>query len=493
MNLLKRTKMTIHTIDDNPKYICFDCIKEEFLSSEIETQGRRRKCSFCKKVQKTYLVSDIADRVENVMLSFYERTRQHPTSWEERLQGDDESNYNWEREGSTLTDILQNEFDFTLKAAKHVSEILSEKYWDMDAAQIDEETEFSMDAQYQLKKIGHGNWLKEWDEFKHILRSEARFFNERVSNILHSIFKDIEKTATWGSIPVVATIGPGSDITKIYRARIFLSDVKLHGALKRPELQLGPPPLDVATNGRMNAQGVSVFYGSVDEETAIAEVRPPVGCKLATAAFNIIRTLQLLDLRALENATGRVSVFSPEYQEIMEKSAFLSELSRKITQPVMPGDEALEYLPTQAVADYLASRTDVIFDGIIFPSVQVSGKNKTNIVLFNKSSRVDTLVHPEGAEVEVYNTDYFENEEYVAYRVVEKFLKLPPKKTNKAKYPDPDLRAPALSIDLESIKVHFIQGVSFTKQAHSVAWEQFEMEDYANFSDSLPSAPEQTF
>lgn len=484
--------MTRQKAEEDPRYICYECIREEFLSDEIETQGKRRKCSFCNSVKRTYLISDIADRVESVMLSFYERTSPDPTSWQERLQADKESNYYWERKGSTLIDILQNEFDFTLKAAKHISQMLGEKYEDMDAAQIGEETEFSADAQYELKSIGHGNWLNEWDEFKHILRSEARFFNERVNNILDSIFNDIEKTVTWGAMSVVTAIGPGLDITKIYRARIFLTDVKLHEALKSPALQLGPPPPSVASNGRMNAAGVSVFYGSIDEETAIAEVRPPVGCMVATAAFDIIRTLELLDLRALENATGRVSVFSPDYKDVMEKSAFLSELSYKITQPVMPGDEALEYLPTQAVADYLASRTNITFDGIIFPSVQVTGKDKTNVVLFNKSSRVQNLKLPMGAEVEVYDRDYFENEEYVSYRVVERLLKNSANANNSVTHSaDPDVRTPALSMDKDSIKVHFIQGVAFTKQSHTVIQEKLEMDDYINFRDDMLSAPEQ--
>jgi len=479
--------MTKQRKDTDPKYICGNCIKEEYLGSEIETLGNRRKCSFCKKNQKTYLLSAVVSRVESVMRSFYERTLRDPTSWEERFQRDQELNYCWNREGSTLIDILQNEFDVTLKAAKYISQILEEKYFDMDAAQIGEETEFSSDAQYELKSIGHGNWLREWDEFKHILRSEARFFNERVHNILQSIFKDIEKTTTWGSMPVVTTIGPGSDIEKLYRARIFLSDAKLHEALKSPALQLGPPPPGIATNGRMNAAGVSVFYGSIDEETSIAEVRPPVGCAVATAAFNVIRTLELLDLRALQNATGRVSVFSPDYQEVMEKSAFLSELSFKITQPVMPGDEALEYLPTQAVADYLASRADITFDGIIFPSVQVTGNSKTNIVLFNQSSRVESMNLKKGATIKVYDRDYFENEAFVSYRVVERFLKNAQDTTVHVKHSDPDLRAPSLSLDLGSINVHYIEGVSFTTQMHSVAWEQFEMDDYVNLSTGAPS------
>ena len=42
----------------------------------------------------------------------------------------------------------------------------------------------------------------------------------------------------------------------------------------------------------MNAQGIAVFYGAGDVETALAEVRPPVGSRVVTAEFEIIRANQ---------------------------------------------------------------------------------------------------------------------------------------------------------------------------------------------------------
>ena len=69
--------------------------------------------------------------------------------------------------------------------------------------------------------------------------------------------------------------------------------------------------------------------------------------------------------------------------------------------PIMSQDEALEYLPTQAVAEFLANRTTPRFHGIVFRSTQ-TGEAGRNIVLFNHACG---LVHsrlPDGAEVEVY-------------------------------------------------------------------------------------------
>ena len=41
-----------------------------------------------------------------------------------------------------------------------------------------------------------------------------------------------------------------------------------------------------------------------------------------------------------------------------------------MTAPVMPDDEPLEYLVTQTIADYLATRTEPALDGILYPSAQ---------------------------------------------------------------------------------------------------------------------------
>lgn len=167
---MPKSKITKPNEEEGSKFICCDCIREEFLSNEIETKGRRRKCSFCQKKGKTYLLSAIINRVEKVVNSFYERTSDQPNTWQERLQADRESNYFWQREGMTLNDILQNDFDIDAAASEAIPAILAQRHYDMDLAAIGEENDFDPDAKYELKQIGHGNWLKEWEEFKRILK-----------------------------------------------------------------------------------------------------------------------------------------------------------------------------------------------------------------------------------------------------------------------------------------------------------------------------------
>ncbi len=49
----------------------------------------------------------------------------------------------------------------------------------------------------------------------------------------------------------------------------------------------------------MNAPGISVFYGALDEATCIAEARAPVGSHVVVAKFHLLRPVRLLDFDAL--------------------------------------------------------------------------------------------------------------------------------------------------------------------------------------------------
>src|SRR5262249_28108639 len=192
--------------------------------------------------------------------------------------------------------------------------------------------------------------------------------------------------------------GPGQTISALYRARVFQSVEKLQSAVERPDIELGPPPARFASAGRMNAFGISVFYGAVEPETAIAEVRPPVGSRVLLGRFEVTRPLCLLDLEVLRAIYVKGSLFDPIFAHNLERAKFLAGLSRRMTKPVMPEQELFEHLATQAIADFLSSGAAPKLDGIVYPSVQVSG-GKLNVVLFHKAARVEALELPKGAEV----------------------------------------------------------------------------------------------
>ena len=170
---------------------------------------------------------------------------------------------------------------------------------------------------------------------------------------------------------------------------------------------------------------------------------------------------------------------------------FLRSLSRRITQPVMPDDEASDYLATQAIADFLATESESPIDGILFPSVQTAGEER-NVVLFHKAARVEAIDVPEGTEIEVTPQMSGEGSDTV-YLVVEQVPPSPvpdempaedrrsPNFDAIARFtwpsPDYDSREPALRIDIDSIRVHVVRRVEFDTTEYNVVrhrWEKRE-------------------
>src|SRR5207244_1470845 len=148
--------------------------------------------------------------------------------------------------------------------------------------------------------------------------------------------------------------------------------------------------------GRMNSAGIPVFYGGFSEDVCVAEVRPHVGGIVVTGQFHVTRPLQLLDLTMLDEHGFAGSMFRADYYSRVTKRLFLRSFHNLISRPVQPHEEALEYVPTQAVAEYIANVLGL--DGIIYASAQTNTRDEDddtptdratqNVALFNRASVV---------------------------------------------------------------------------------------------------------
>ena len=116
--------------------------------------------------------------------------------------------------------------------------------------------------------------------------------------------------------------------------------------------------------------------------------------------FNVIRSVKLLDLGALADAYVNTSYFDSKFSEHKSRTAFLKNLVNEISRPVVPRDEGIEYLATQAVAEFLAHKASPTVDGIISPSSQTEGKGR-NVVLFSHARTVEAYDLPVDSTIEV--------------------------------------------------------------------------------------------
>jgi hypothetical protein len=246
------------------KKLCHACVGEAYLSGEIAREGKRAKCSYCGKTRRCYSVGDVAERVQVAFEQHYTRTSDQPTSWQYTLMSDRESSYDWSRDGEPVTDAIANAAEIPQEAAGDIQQFLEAEHDDFDSAAMGEETEFSDDSQYEEKGTSDRVWQEEWRNFESSLKTEARFFSRIAARHLASIFDGIDDLRTRSGQPLVVDAGPSTDFHSVYRARVFQSEDKLEEALCRPDIYLGSPPASVAAAGRMNARGISVFYGAND-------------------------------------------------------------------------------------------------------------------------------------------------------------------------------------------------------------------------------------
>ena len=239
-----------------------------------------------------------------------------------------------------------------------------------------------------------------WWGFKEEVHSHARFFGATTAATLDRMFENLASLRTLRESSVVREIKPGDRDSSFWRARTAHSESELQSILESLSSQLGPPPSDKATAGRMNAEGIPVFYGALEEETCVSEVRAPVGSFVVLVKFDLLSPIRVLDLNALSIVYSDFSHFDPNYTEKRSRERFLKELVGEMSRPVMPHEEAREYIATQMVSEYLANRVEPRLHGIIFSSAQTGGGGH-NIVLFNGAHSVEADEPGPGFRVKV--------------------------------------------------------------------------------------------
>lgn len=430
------------------------------------------RCSYCKKVDNCSSVEHLANLIQAAFERHYRQTENQP-DYSYAFYDD----MTWSRRGEPIVDVIATAAGISKVAALDVQKILGDRHWSFELEKMGEECPYSEDSYYEEYEPDDVFWQHDWNEFEASLKTEARFFSQFAADLLKNVFSRIEEVRNKDGASVVITAGPGAKISHLYRARSFQSDEALKKAMARPDAELGPPPSKLATAGRMNARGISVFYGASDSEVALSEVRPPVGSWVAVAAFEISRPLKLLDLTTLNTAQIPGSIFDPTFSLSLERARFLRSLAGRMTKPIMPEDEAIDYLPTQVVADFLASQQNHDLDGIVYPSAQtLSGA--FNVVLFHKSSKVKKLSVPDGTkffafignqhELEEWSTDFFvveEREESSQPNELDESV-IPGKQHD---FDWPDKRRPALKILTETLSVHNVLAIQYETRHSSVS------------------------
>ena len=476
--------------------ICADCIGEEYLKAEVKAQGNSAICFYCKETGNAIFIHDLADRLKKVFEEHFNWTSDEPPAYERPLLGDresDVSDYVWVRKGKPVSYIITEITQIDDAPAEDIQQILEGLYCDLEEVKMGEENPFAKDACYEPKKADDYEFgvKSKWELLQKKLKFQTRFFNREFEEFLDFVFEDVVQCTTHDKSPFIIEAGPGCAIDHLYRARAFYSADKLKPALMYPDKEIGTPPSSAATAGRMNAKGISVFYGATNPKIALAEIRPPVGSRVVMARFEILRPLLLFNNEALQSISESISddvnkhgsLFDPSYIARLERSMFLKRLSRQIIKPVMPGDKEFDYLVTQAIFDYLANIVPNL-DGIIY----LPGQTKVegyNIALFYRSSIVEFIDIPDDANAELinFNENLSESDGFAQPNsyIPSPFYYISAKKQKRNPFHQRILRMldhnypylimkPTLKVDETTMNVHHVKEVDIHTDAFPVTW-----------------------
>ena len=382
--------------DSDTDFVCHCCICDPFLSEIVRVEGTCVSCSYCERVSNALSLGDLAERIHEVLQAHFEITPIHPMGHECFLAKDGF----WERSGYFVGDTIADIAGVSAVIATDVRELLMDCYGlNYHALKDGEEEPYASDACYEERAADNGNLHETWVAFRNELRSRVRFFSTYAEEALAHVFGDLNTHTGFQNKPVIREVRLDDANNHLWRGRMAHSTKKLKEILKSPARKIGAPPRRRTSGGRMNASGIPVFYGALEQDTCVAELRAPVGSYVVMGKFELLRTVKLLDFDALMEIYVDASHFDPNYGIRFGRAAFLRSLVREICRPVMPQEEALEYLPSQVVAEYLANKLDPRLDGIIYPSSQTNGGH--NVVLFNHACGVAPDDLPEGTDVKV--------------------------------------------------------------------------------------------
>lgn len=358
------------------KAVCFECIDDFYLKKIIKDEGALLECSVCgEESNNAFSVEQLGKLLEPIM-------RKHflPGDSIKEFGGDDDEW--WRQEGEPMSWAVQIVLDQYLDFVDEIVDavIEAEGWRHNDASSFWDKT-----SNYVEKRTEGGHFIYEWESTLEELKHSRRFFSPAAQNLFGRLFDGVEDLKAWNGKsfqPVVRRLPTG---TKLFRARICKSKSMLRDIIEDPFKHVGPPPKEHAQAGRMNPEGVNVFYGAREADTCLAETRPALGNDVAIITLEITKSIRVLDFSRLERSRGgkALSYFQQDYEEQVNKRDFLQHVHRLISQHVVPGRES-DYLITQTMSEYLAHVYQKPFDGILFNSTQ--RERGTNVVLFAQAN-----------------------------------------------------------------------------------------------------------
>lgn len=306
-----------------------------------------------------------------------------------------------------------------------------------------------------------------WDSFASTVRTEARFTlvgsstrpgyedepPARVAAFLESLLAYVES-----DLLVELPVG-----SVLYRGRMAERASDLYARVKKePSSELGSAPSHLAEAGRLSARGISMFYAADDLDIAVSEIALHSRYNEAVVgAFRTRRPLRILDFTRPLTTLPSIFATDGESRKRWVFARFKTHFTDMITAPVLlDGREALDYTPTQVVAEWLRWVPDTRIDGIAWPShLAASARPSSSGEIIFARDENDPL-RAEGKNVLLF------------FGHGPHFQSLPPTKTEMKRFSS---IVPSLTLSFDDVSLHSVARAVTVTTLENDDWDDGEM------------------
>ena len=324
---------------------CVECFKDIEIRSVIHSFGQMGDCDFCpSKNVFTYDVDADPNPIAAMMIKLIETYSVSNSEDAKLLKISLRDDWEVFSAGAEVIQMLAQKLCASAYSAN--DDIFTKKVI------IPKISDITYLDQFCIVK-GHS-----WQHFANSIKYNNRFHSEIFcADAFIYFLEGISRTYSAG--------------TKFFRARIsgnkngFSTD------------EMGAPPPDKRTPGRVNPEGIGILYLSSDDKTVLSEIRATMFDYVSIGTFELLKDIKIANLSGI----SRTSPFS--YQGELERYAVnrdvFPEISLEIAKPLRRSDSPLEYLPTQYIAEFIKSQG---YDGVEF--ISTFREDGNNIAAFDQ-------------------------------------------------------------------------------------------------------------
>jgi len=274
----------------------------------------------------------------------------------------------FDNEGENLIEIVQKDWGF-FKSNEYAEVILGE---------VINENDFAFSVSDKVSYIPEiKECIEVWLKLKTEVKESKRFFSDL-------------GTFDWANY--VRTNLKIKKNTVLYRARLIPE-----GISKLSCSEMGCPPKEKASAGRVNPMGIPYLYLCEKKETTYYEIRSVYLDRICVGKFSVERDLRIVDF------SKSVDIFKDDYDiliEMVKRKILFKEISADLSKPLRRFDTEIEYVPTQLICEYCKINGA---DGV--RSNSSLHKEGVNIVLFNEADATCKCVSDlniENVEISIY-------------------------------------------------------------------------------------------